>query len=140
MEIQNVDNNDDINPLYSPSYADYFLNNWCGLLPFWTSLHLGDQGRHGSSDIYIRWSNKFSSYDCITNPPKTQGIVEYHKKSVKHITMNSKRQRRDDVEANLFIAKKSKLRQSEIAKSRKKESSVNKDKIKGSLPSKIVAI
>ena len=38
--------------LYSPKFATYILNNWCGTLPLWTSLHLGDQGRHGSSSPY----------------------------------------------------------------------------------------
>ena len=99
------DNVDDINLLYSLSYAEYLLNNWCGLIPLWTSVHLGDHGRHGSSDIYTQWSAKFSAYDCVKDPPKTQGIVEFHQKSVKHITMNSKRQRLDGVVANLFIFK-----------------------------------
>ena len=137
QELQNFDS-EDVNALYSPAYAEYFLNNWCGLLPFWTSLHLGDQGRHGCTDVYVRWSNKFSSCDCVRDPPKTQGIVEFHQKSVKHITMNSKRQRLDDVVANLFIFKKSKLRQLEISKSRKKVSEVEKDKVKDSVSSKIV--
>ena len=32
--------------------------------------------------IYIHWSNIFRTYDCVMNPPKTQGIVEFHQKSV----------------------------------------------------------
>ena len=33
------------NIFYSPSFANYILNNWCGILPLWTSFHLGDQGQ-----------------------------------------------------------------------------------------------
>ena len=36
--------NDDNNVFYSPSFAKYFLDNWCGLIPLWACLHLGDQG------------------------------------------------------------------------------------------------
>ena len=32
----NLVNDDHINVLSSPAYAEYRLNNWCGLLPFWT--------------------------------------------------------------------------------------------------------
>ena len=51
--------------------------------------------------------------------------------------MNSKRQRLDDVVAKLFIAKKSKLRQLEIVKSRKKQRQVDNAKVKDTLSSKI---
>ena len=130
---------DDENVFYSPIFAEYLLNNWCGLLPLWTSLHLGDQGRHGASDIYKGWSNKFKHFDCVKDPPKTQGIIEFHHKSVKHITMNSKRERVDNVISNLYIAKKSKLRQLEISKSRKGSISLRKEeKIKDTMPKTIV--
>ena len=43
--------NDDNNVFYSPSFAKYFLDNWCGLISLWTCLHLGDQGRHGTSPV-----------------------------------------------------------------------------------------
>ena len=39
--------------------------------------------------IYTQWSAKFSAYDCVKDPPKTQGIVEFHQKSVKHINIKS---------------------------------------------------
>ena len=87
--------------------------------------------------IYTQWSAKFSAYDCVKDPPKTQGIVKFHQKSVKHITMNSKRQRLDDVVANLYIFKKSKYRQLDIATSRKKVEQGDDDKVKESLPNKI---
>ena len=106
------------------------MNNWCGLIPLWTSLHLGDQGggRHGTSSVYKMWSDKYSNYDCITNPPRTQGIIEFHQKSVKHISMNSKRERLDDVVNNLYITKKPKLRQLEIAKCKTKTDVSQKEK------------
>ena len=124
-------NNDHVNTnnvLYSPSLAQYFFNNWCGLIPLWTSLHLGDQGRHGTSSVYKMWSDKYSNYDCITNTPRTQGIIEFHQKSVKHINMNSKRERLEDVDKNLYITKKSKLRQLEIAKCKTKTDVSQKEK------------
>ena len=76
--------NDDNNVFYSPSFAKYFLDNWCGLIPLWTCLHLGDQGRHGTSPVYKMWSDKFRNLECVINPPRTQGIIEFHQKSVKH--------------------------------------------------------
>ena len=66
-------------------------------LPLWASLHLGNQGRHGSTEVYEQWTNKFWDAECVKNPPKTQGIIELHQKSAKHITMNSKRERPDNV-------------------------------------------
>ena len=129
-----VEGIDSVNPLYSPSFAKYLLDNWCGLLPLWTSLHLGDQGRHGDTIAYQCWSEKYGKKECVMDPPKTQGIIEFHQKSVKHISLNSKRERLDEVVQNLFICKKSKLRQYEISESRIKKT---KKKLE-SLSSKIV--
>ena len=69
---------DDMNTHFSPIFATYFVNNWCGLIPFWTSIHLGDQGRHGSSEPYRLWSKHFANRACIVEPPRTQGIIEFH--------------------------------------------------------------
>ena len=137
-----IDNNsvspDDLNSLYSPKYASYLLDNWTGLTPLWTAIHLGDQGRHGSSDSYKKWSIKFNNCACVVDPPKAQGIVEFHHKSAKHIVMNSKRQRADGVVSNLYLSKKSKLRQLEICKSRQSNYvSKKSDKVKDKLPNKI---
>ena len=129
----------EVNPLFSREFALYLLNNWCGLLPLWSDLHLGDQGRHGRSEIYRMWSDKFADRDCVQNPPRTQGIVEFHHKSLKHITMNSKRERIDSVVGNLLISKKSKSRQVEIVKTRQKRKTNSKtEKIKDNLPKKLV--
>ena len=100
------------------------------------SLHLGDQGRHGDFEVHEQWTNKFSQLDCVKNPPKTQGIIEFHQKSVKHIAMNSKRERLDDVIRSLYVSKTSKLRQLQICKSRQKVS-LPEDKVKNTLSSKI---
>ena len=91
-----------------------------------------DQGRHGTSSVYLQWSDKFSSIDCIVDPPRTQGIVEFHQKSAKHITMNSRRERLDGVIKNLRLAKISKSRNFEIMKSRsqKKKNSLDSEKVK----------
>ena len=123
------------NVLYSPQFAQYILNNWCGILPLWTGINLGDQGRHGESLAYSDWSKSFSQRACVKDPPKTQGIIEFHNKSVKHVTQNSKRDRVDKVIGNLFVAKKSKSRQYEIALSRKRHASVSKKK--DTMPKKI---
>ena len=103
-------------------------------MSFWISLHLGDQGRHGSSQPYDIWSKNFASRSCVVEPPKTQGIIEFHNKSVKHITMNSKRDQIDKVVSNLCLDKRSKSRQFEISQSRKRTSST---KLKDTLPKKI---
>ena len=49
-----------------------------------------------------------------------KSIIEFHNKSVKYITLNSKRDRIDQVVVNLLLAKTSKRRQFEILLSRKK--------------------
>ena len=107
-------------------------------MPLWTCLHLMDQGRHGSSTVYDQWSAKFGSLDCVMNPPRTQSIVEFHQKSAKHISMNSKRDRLDGVVQNLYLAKKSKSRYFEIAKSRCSSKNNDSDKIKDKLSHRIV--
>ena len=74
----------------------------------------------------------------VQDPPRTQGIIEFHNKSVKHISLNSKRDHIDKVVGNLLVAKKSKRRQFEILLSRKKvPPSKNDNKIKDTLPKKI---
>ena len=60
-----------LNIYYSPIFASYLLDNWCGLISFRTSLHLGDQGRHGSSQPYDIWSKNFTSGSCVVEPPRT---------------------------------------------------------------------
>ena len=67
--------NEGTNISYSPSFTQYLLDNWCGLIPILTGLHLGDQGRHGTSPVYQLWSHKYESYDCVKDPPRTQSIV-----------------------------------------------------------------
>ena len=95
--------NTQVNEFFSPTFAAYILNKWCGILPLWTSFHLGDQGRHGSTEPYLEWSKRFAEKEYIKNPPRTQGIVEMHNKSVKHVTLNSKRNRIDRIISNLYI-------------------------------------
>lgn len=133
----NHDPDNELNIFYSPAFANYFLNNWCGILPLWTSLHLGDQGRHGTAEPYSDWSQKYSQLACVINPPKTQGLVEFHHKSVKHISLNSKRDRIDKVISNLYIAKRSKHRQFTIALSKRKCTTT--DQIKDMLPKKLAS-
>ena len=119
--------NDDLNKFFSPSFAKYFLEKWCVLIPFWISVHLGDR----------LWSEKFAKRSCVIDPPRTQGIIEFHNKSVKHITLNSKRNRLAGVAGNLLVAKIPKHRQFEIVQSRKKSPSKNKEKATDNLPKTI---
>ena len=67
---------------------------------------------------------------------RTQGIIEFHNKSVKHITLNSKRDRVDTVINNPFVARKSKRRQFEILLSRK-SAVTNDETMKDTMPKKI---
>ena len=94
----------------------------------WTSFHLGDQGRHGVSAPYLEWLKMFADCDCVKDPPRTQGIIEFHKKSPKHISLDLKRDRIDRNISNIFVAKNAKHRQFEIAQSRKTSSSSKVDK------------
>ena len=126
--------NDDLNKFFSSSFTKYFLEKWCGLIPFWPSAHLGDQGRYGKTEPYRLWSEHYAKISCVIDPPRTQGIIEFHNKSVKHFTLNSKRNRLDGVASNLLIAKITKHRQFEMSQSRKKSSSKNKEKVKDNLP------
>ena len=59
-ELQTVINNEDnpaknLNIHFSLNFALYFLNNWSGLIPFWTCLHISNQVRYGNSDVYNSW-------------------------------------------------------------------------------------
>ena len=106
----------------------------------WTSFHLEDQGRHGVSAPYHEWSKKLAYCDCVKDPQKTQGIIEFHNKSLKHISLNSKRDRIGRNISNIFVAKKAKHRQFEIAQSQKMSSSSKFDKkVKGTLPKKRIS-
>ena len=100
---------------------NYLLNHWCGLAPLWASFHLGDQGRHGRSSVYENWKNVFSKIQCIQDRPKTQGIVKYHHKSLKHIEVPKRRNRLDNIVKQLFDFNVSKHRQYAINFSHRKK-------------------
>ena len=64
------------NSLYSPSLANYFLDNWTGLTPLWTKFLLVDPKFHGKSEVYTKHAGKL----YFKNFPRTQGLVElYHR-------------------------------------------------------------
>ena len=84
--------------------------------------------------MYRPWSDEFGSYDCVIDPPKTQGIAEVSE--AYHNELQA-RTRVDGIVKNLFLSKKSKYRQIKIVNSRKKTSSEKKH-TKESLPTKIV--
>ena len=68
------------NDLYCPQYAGYILNNWTGLASLWSNIHLGCQSKQSREQSYLQWSKTFGNCDCVTNPPRTQGIIELHQK------------------------------------------------------------
>ena len=80
------------NPLYSPSLANYFLNNWTGLTPLWTVFLLVDPKFHEKSEVYTKHANKLN----FKNIPRSQGLVELHHKVAKEITLNAISKRRVD--------------------------------------------
>ena len=78
--------------LFSFFCSKYFSDNWCSLIPLWICIHLGNQGGHGTSSVDKMWSDKFGNLECVINPPRIQGIIEFHQKSVKPIPLTSKRE------------------------------------------------
>ena len=48
-------------------------------------FHIGNQLKPGISEPYTTWSSTRRDLDTVTNPPTTQGILELHNKSVKHV-------------------------------------------------------
>ena len=73
------------------------MDNWCGLIPLGLAYILetkADTEDHPSIKCGQR------SLECVINPLRTQGIIEFHQKSVKNITLNSKREPLDSVIEN----------------------------------------
>ena len=89
-EIKSSSITSEKNDLYCPQYAGYILNNWTGLASLWSNIHLGCQSKHSREQSYLKWSKTFGNCDCVTNPPRTQGIIELHQKITKHITLSTK--------------------------------------------------
>ena len=82
---------------------------------------LGDLGRHGNSNIYQAWSEKFEKFPCVTHVTKTQAIIEKHNDSLKNIYLKRKNGRLDEVVDDLSLAKISLHRQYELEKSARQE-------------------
>ena len=72
-------------------------------------IHLKDQAKHSQKKPYLDWSNSFSDRDCVINPRKTQGIIELHQTSTKHVTLSTNTQRVDSVIADLKLKEISSL-------------------------------
>ena len=68
-----------------------------GTMPLWSNLFLGDIGRHGKTDVYKHWSEKFGALPCITYITRTKGIIEKRHVSLKHMYLNNKNARIDEV-------------------------------------------
>ena len=94
------------NVYYSLPFLEYVINHMIGLAPLWTNLLLGDIGRHGTSIIYRNWSAKYDKQQCIINATKTQGFIEKHHLSLKHIFLDEKNARIDLVIPQLYRSKK----------------------------------
>ena len=74
---------------FSPVFCGYLLKNWCGISPLWTSFHSSDQSKHGCTKPYKDWRTLNIERSCVKSPPKTQGILELHHKSTKHMVLSS---------------------------------------------------
>ena len=90
-EIKSSSITSEKNDLYCSQYAGYTLNNWGGLASLWSNIHLGCQSKHSREQSYLEWSKTFGNCDCVTNPPRTQGIIELHQKIMKHVTFSTKK-------------------------------------------------
>ena len=109
-----MDNQFEENPYFSNIFSSYMLNNCVGLAPLWTKFNIGDQLEHGISEPYTTWSSTHKDLDTVTNPPTTQGILELHNKSVKHVYLQDRIDRIDRIIQKLNAAKVSFHRQYRI--------------------------
>ena len=89
-----------------------------GLSCLWSNLMRGNLGRHGNNIAYKDWEAKYASLPCITNVTRTQGLIEKHNDSLKHVYLNKKNARLDVVVQNLYGVHFSIKRQFEIETSR----------------------
>ena len=101
-----------------------------GLAPLWINALLGDIGRHGQSEHYQSWTEKFRERQCILNCTKTQGIIEKHHQSIKQIFLDQKNGRVDQVIRQLYMAKKALHRQYKIQSSGKHSTKREGQKLK----------
>ena len=129
-EIKSSSITSEKNDLYCLQYAGYILNNSTGLASLWSNIHLGCQSKHSREQSYLEWSKTFGNCDCVTNLPRTQGIIELHQKITKHITLSTKKQRVDSVIADLKSKKISSHRLYQINLSRtEKKSQISNRKL-----------
>ena len=63
----------------------------------WTSFHSSDQSKHGCTKPYKDWRTLNIERSCVKRPPKTQGILELHHKSTKHMVLSSYKERIDNL-------------------------------------------
>ena len=80
-----IDNQFQENPCFSNTFSSYMLNNWAGLAPLWRKFLIGGQLKHVISAPCTTLSSIHKDLDSVTNIPTTQGIIELHNKSVKHV-------------------------------------------------------
>ena len=61
----------DSNPYFSPIFCGYPPNNWCGIvpLPWIVPLHFRQP--------YRDWRELNAQNVCVTNSPKSQGILKF---------------------------------------------------------------
>ena len=95
-------------------FGRYLMNHVIGFTPFWGKLMLGDLGRHGNSNVYQAWSEKFGKIPCVANVTTTQAIIEKHNDSMKNVYLKRKNGRSDEVVDDLSLTK---ISQYELEKS-----------------------
>ena len=64
----------------------------------------GNLGRHDKSNVYKDWQNKYAALPCISDITRTQGLIEKHNDSLKHIYLNKNNECLDAVIPSLFVA------------------------------------
>ena len=114
------------NPHFSPVFCGYLLNNWCGISLLWTSFHLSDQSKHGCTKPYKDWRTLNIERSCVKSPPETQGILELHDKSTKHMVLSSNKEKIDNLVMELVEWKEAKWKAYTVQTSRSDLQNVTK--------------
>lgn len=113
----------DSNPYFSPIFCGYPPNNWCGIVPLWASLHLGDQSKHGHKAV--PWLERTECPESLCNKfpqiPRHFKILELHHKSNKRTVFSSSKERIDNLIACLVEWKEAKRRAYNAQVTRSKE-------------------
>ena len=96
------------NSHFSLVFCGYLLNDWCDVSPLWTSFYLSDQSKRRCTKPYKDWRTLNIEKSFVKSSPKTQGILEFHHKSTKHMVLPSNKERIDHLVMELVEWKEAK--------------------------------